>query len=84
MGCAGSKTPEGFLVPQSVHPEHVLIEGALGANNYIELHARVAKGTGLTTLLEGHGQPQKPPLVTIYEKPDGGGILVQAAEDIGR
>ena len=77
MGCAGSKTPETFLVPQSVHPDHVLIEGALSPNVHIELHLRIAQGTGLTTMLPSHGKPK----VTIYEKPEGG-ILLQSAQDM--
>ena len=77
MGCSGSKTPEDFLVPQSVHPDHVLIEGALSPNVHIELHSRVAKDTGLTTMLPS---PKKPK-VKIYEKAEGG-ILLQTASDL--
>ena len=67
MGCANSKAPETFLVPQSVHTDHVLIEGALSPNVHIELHSRVAKDTGLTTMLPS---PKKPK-VKIYEKAEG-------------
>ena len=83
MGCAGSKTPEDFLVPQSVHPDHVLIEGALSPNVHIELHLRIAEGTGLTTMLPTHAGTglTKKPKVTIYEKPEGG-ILLQSAQDM--
>ena len=83
MGCAGSKTPESFLVPQSVHPDHVLIQGALSANTHIELHSRIAKDTGLTTVMTGHGAPSKlRTRVKIYEKPEGGGIVMQLAQDL--
>ena len=82
MGCGGSKLPEDILVQQSDHPDHVLIQGALSANTHIELHSRIAKDTGLTTVMTGHGAPLKPPRVTIYEKPEGGGIVMQLAQDL--
>ena len=82
MGCGGSKLPEDILVQQSDHPDHVLIQGALSANTHIELHSRIAKDTGLTTVMTGHGAPLKPPRVKIYEKPEGGGIVMQLAQDL--
>ena len=82
MGCGGSKLPEDILVQQSDHPDHVLIQGALSANTHIELHSRIAKDTGLTTVMTGHGAPLKPSRVKIYEKPEGGGIVVQLAQDL--
>ena len=82
MGCGGSKPPEDILVPQSDHPDHILINGALSANTHIELHSRIAKDTGLTTVMTGHGEPGKPPRVKIYEKPEGGGIVMQLAQDL--
>ena len=82
MGCGGSKLPEDILVQQSDHPDHVLIQDALSANTHIELHSRIAKDTGLTTVMTGHGAPLKPPRVKIYEKPEGGGIVMQLAQDL--
>ena len=82
MGCGGSKLPEDILVQQSDHPDHVLIQGALSANTHIELHSRIAKDTGLTTVMTGHGAPLKPPRVKMYEKPEGGGIVMQLAQDL--
>ena len=82
MGCGGSKLPEDILVQQSDHPDHVLIQGALSANTHIELHSRIAKDTGLTTVMTGHGAPLKKPSVKIYEKPEGGGIVMQLAQDL--
>ena len=82
MGCGGSKLPEDILVQQSDHPDHVLIQGALSANTHIELHSRIAKDTGLTTVMTGHGAPLKSPHVKIYEKPEGGGIVMQLAQDL--
>ena len=82
MGCGGSKPPEDILVPQSDHPDHILINGALSANTHIELHSRIAKDTGLTTVMTGHGAPGKPPRVKIYEKPEGGGVVMQLAQDL--
>jgi len=81
MGCGGSKLPEDILVQQSDHPDHVLIQGALSANTHIELHSRIAKDTGLTTVMTGHGAPLKT-RVKIYEKPEGGGIVMQLAQDL--
>ena len=82
MGCGGSKLPEDILVQQSDHTDHVLIQGALSANTHIELHSRIAKDTGLTTVMTGHGAPLKSPHVKIYEKPEGGGIVMQLAQDL--
>ena len=83
MGCGGSKLPEDILVQQSDHPDHVLIQGALSANTHIELHSRIAKDTGLTTVMTGHGAPSKlRTRVKIYEKPEGGGIVMQLAQDL--
>lgn len=78
MGCGGSKTPEGFLVTQSVAPDHVLIQGAISANIHTELHSRIAKDTGLTTMLAASGKAR----VKIYEKPEGAGIFMQSAQDL--
>ena len=86
MGCGGSKLPGDILVQQSDHPDHVLIQDALSANTHIELHSRIAKDTGLTTVMtRGPGstaRPLKPPRVKIYEKPEGGGIVMQLAQDL--
>ena len=80
MGCGGSKSPDVFLVRQ-ISPEHIIIEGALVESNYLELHGRVDKSSSLTTVLENVATPAKPPLVEVWQKPDGAGVVVQIAKD---
>ena len=80
MGCAGSKSPETFLVAQS-SPEDVILHDALVKSNYLELHGRRDKSSSLTTMLDGVVAPPSPPIVEVWEKPDGGGVVVQVAQD---
>ena len=81
MGCAASKSPETFLVAQKTSPEEAIIHDALVKSNYLELHGRSDKGSRLTTVLESVAAPLKPPTVEVWEKPDGGGVVVQVAKD---
>ena len=80
MGCAESKSPETFLVAQS-SPEDVIIHDALVKSNYLELHGRRDKSSSLTTMLDGVVAPLSPPIVEVWKKPDGGGVVVQVAQD---
>ena len=80
MGCAGSKSPETFLKAQP-SPEHVILRDVLVESSYLELHGRRDKGSSLTTVLDHATAPLSPPIVEVWEKPDGGGGVVQIATD---
>ena len=62
-------------------PEHVILHDALVDINHLELHGRRNKSSSLTTVLENVAAPATPPLVEVWEKPDGGGVVVQIAKD---
>ena len=81
MGCAASKNPDQFLVTQ-VRPEHVILNDAIVRSNYLELHGRRDKDSSLTTVLDQIAAPLSRPVVKVWEKPDGGGVVVQIAKDI--
>ena len=80
MGCAGSKSPDEVLVRQP-KPEHVTLQDAVVQSNYLELHGRRDKGSSLTTVLGNVAAPLKRPSVEVWEKPEGGGVVVQVAQD---
>ena len=80
MGCAGSKSPDEVLVRQP-RPEHVTLQDAVVQSNYLELHGRRDKGSSLTTVLGNVAAPLKRPSVEVWEKPEGGGVVVQVAQD---
>lgn len=80
MGCGGSKSPDTFLVGQT-SPEHVIIPDALVKTNYLELHGRLDRGSSLTTVIDHVSTPSRLPPVEVWEKPDGGGVVVQIAID---
>ena len=80
MGCAGSKNPDEVLVRQP-KPEHVTLQDAVIQSNYLELHGRRDKGSSLTTFLGNVSAPLKRPSVEVWEKPEGGGVVVQVAQD---
>ena len=65
-----------------VRPEHVILNDAIVRSNYLELHGRRDKDSSLTTVLDQIAAPLSRPVVKVWEKPDGGGVVVQIAKDI--